>query len=216
MALGNPYSGGGVPCFPSDNAVKLDGHLPYLETLELDHRPRQSRWLERCEPLKAVGQPERHLKVALPREDIELVEALVLRLLLLDVLPDRGLIAAHRGDVVALGPKALACEVSRPAAQVRPGYVNGTLAFHIPRSPGPPHTSGRILTCGRGPPGDAPPPPQTLALLGRCGTPGSLTGTCGAPNSTLFRRDSGIHTTWHCISIGVASLAVVHGVPRTA
>ncbi len=66
--------------------------------------------------------------MALPREDVELIEALILRLLFLDVRPNRGLVSPNGGHVVAAGPELLAREVL-PSPQVRAGNVDRTLPF---------------------------------------------------------------------------------------
>jgi hypothetical protein len=109
-------------------------------------------------------------------------------------LPDRGLIAAHRGDVVSSGPKALA-RAGLPTAQGPSGRCEWHSCLSHTRSPGPPHTSGEWrATCGRGPPGGAPPPPYTrVAGLDR-GTPAP--GTCGARYTGLSAD------TWESIHHG--------------
>ena len=55
-------------------------------------------------------ETDRYLKLALSREDLEWVEAPVLRLVLFDVFADRGLVPVRGRDAVPPGPKALARE----------------------------------------------------------------------------------------------------------
>ena len=69
--------------------------------------------------------------MALPGKDLELVEALVLRLLPPDILPNGGLVSAHGGDVVASRPKVLTREVL-PPPEVGPGNVDGALPLDVP------------------------------------------------------------------------------------
>jgi hypothetical protein len=58
-----------------------------------------------------------------------LLQAIVLRLLVLDVFPDHGLITSYGGDEKAPSPKALANEISFPFS-VYAGDVDGTLSLN--------------------------------------------------------------------------------------
>lgn len=68
--------------------------------------------------------------VALPIEDVELIEALVLRFLPSDILPNGGLVSAYRGDIVASRPEVLARE-ALPSPEVAVRDVDGDLPLPL-------------------------------------------------------------------------------------
>jgi hypothetical protein len=73
--------------------------------------------------------------VALLTEHLELIETPIVRLLLLDGLPDRGLITAYGGHIVSAGPKVLAREVL-PSPQGGPRNGDGALPLDEPEDLG--------------------------------------------------------------------------------
>jgi len=74
-----------------------------------------------CEPLKGG--------IALI-EHLELAEPAIFPLLLFNIFPDRIFIPSYRGYIVHSGPKMLTFVIPF-LAHIDPGYMNGTLAFHI-------------------------------------------------------------------------------------
>ncbi len=69
--------------------------------------------------------------MALPFKHGQLIEAAILRLLLLDVFADAGFISEYGRDVFAPRPEVLAQEVL-PTAELCSGDVDGTLPLQEP------------------------------------------------------------------------------------
>jgi hypothetical protein len=76
-------------------------------------------------------ETRRHLKAALPFKYVEFVEALVLRVMFLDVLPDAGVVSPNSGDVIGSRPRVMACEIL-PPVEITSRNADGTLPFREP------------------------------------------------------------------------------------
>jgi len=104
------------------------------EAQRVRHARRTSSTSGRAGGLKNVNRSKRsktmgHLKGGghLPKQ-VQLIDSSIFFFLLFDVFADYLLVSAYRRDVVASGPKMLACEVLL-ATRILPCDVDGTFTF---------------------------------------------------------------------------------------